>query len=834
MNALLCSYLSAHAAEDTLFVLWGFSPEDAGLPRPSLDALLQQRLSRYLSSLLQQTPCVITAEEFALHADTLAQEFPHIILVQNTCYRTLLPVSVTLTPEMQSGLLSHFDPAAPQDTPLPGIEPCLRVYSNLLCTEEGIACCIPLDDLLRQYPQVERVSLGAAPQTVPDADAGRSAFALTGEADYFCLVQRLQRGEALCVSADSFIGDEAGLADSLAALAGAFPGQLSRAHAQTMQPERPVCPEARTLLQQHWGYPDFLPLDVYDLDALHRGEKKLRTITQEDIIDDLIQQAELCREGQTYRDLFVTASTGAGKSVMFQIPAIDLAEKYGMVTLVISPLIGLMNDQVQGMEKHRYAKARTINSDIPPMVKKTIAQEVQEGRCDILYLSPESLLSRSDISDLIGDRAIGLLIVDEAHIVTTWGKQFRPDYWFLGDYVNKLRKKQLNGPHHHAFVTATFTATATYGGEEDMYRETLRSRSFFLELLMEHYLDELLTGCGVSRANLIYSGGGHCYALLPNTPAVLQTVAQWNRSFNGWLRQEFGTQLFLANAWTACSGNALTNTPAEKSPYKELFRRVNRLLEQHKFHRYTVDDLRQLNSTVAYPDGRECKVCGTSANLKDDLCPWCRLFVDLSIKIQKKNVLVVSRQASDADDCALPARDGSSEYLSLTDPVSARKRLISGEPIVRVYTKNAPFTGLTYSTNLYVGDYAASNSMEELADQSQGVRRIAVCRMDVDNLGHAFISGFEQENEADPVKRMHYVTLSRTSAFSRQMSLFFKCYINSILEGLQVSIVYAGGDITTATAETAAVPAAITAVAAMGSRMNCRRRSRRKRCRKIM
>ena len=60
------------------------------------------------------------------------------------------------------------------------------------------------------------------------------------------------------------------------------------------------------------------------------------------------------------------------------------------------------------------------------------------------------------------------------------------------------------------------------------------------------------------------------------------------------------------------------------------------------------------------------------------------------------------------------------------------------------------------------------------------MRRIAVCRMDVDNLGHAFISGFEQENEKDPVKRMHYVTLSRTSAFSRQMSLFFKCYINAI------------------------------------------------------
>lgn len=323
---------------------------------------------------------------------------------------------------------------------------------------------------------------------------------------------------------------------------------------------------------------------------------------------------------------------------------------------------------------------------------------------------------------------------------------------------------------------------------------SLRSRSFFLELLMEHYLDELLTGCGVSRSNVIYSGGGHCYVLLPNTPTVTNTLTVWNRSFNGWLQQEFGTQLFLANAWVECSGNDLTNTPAEKSPYKELFRRVNRLLEQHKFHRYTAADLRRLNSSAAYPDGRECKVCGTSANLTENLCPWCRSFIDLSIKIQKQNVFVVSRVASEADDFALPALDGSSVHLTLSNESTARRRLAEGEGIVRIYTKNAPFTGLTYSTNLYVGDYTASNRMEDLSDHSEGIRRIAVCRMDVDNLGHAFISGFEQETERDSVKRMHYVTLSRTAAFSRQMSLFFKCYINDILQELQISIVYAGGD----------------------------------------
>ena len=71
---------------------------------------------------------------------------------------------------------------------------------------------------------------------------------------------------------------------------------------------------------------------------------------------------------------------------------------------------------------------------------------------------------------------------------------------------------------------------------------SLRSRSFFLELLMEHYLDELLAGCGVSRANLIYSGGGHCYLLLPNTATVQQTLADWNRAFNGWLNEQWSAR----------------------------------------------------------------------------------------------------------------------------------------------------------------------------------------------------------------------------------------------------------------------------------------------------
>lgn len=108
-------------------------------------------------------------------------------------------------------------------------------------------------------------------------------------------------------------------------------------------------------------------------------------------------------------------------------------------------------------------------------------------------------------------------------------------------------------------------------------QRALRSRSFFLELFMENYIDLVLDACGLSRANLLYSGGGHCYLLLPNTDAVRATVREVNRKTNDWLIAQFGIQLFLANGWCPCSADALCNRPAEESPYKEIFAKASSL-----------------------------------------------------------------------------------------------------------------------------------------------------------------------------------------------------------------------------------------------------------------
>ena len=194
------------------------------------------------------------------------------------------------------------------------------------------------------------------------------------------------------------------------------------------------------------------------------------SISQGEIINSITFNAINALEEKKYNDIFVTAPTGSGKSILFQIPAIYLAEKYNLLTLIISPLIGLMNDQVENIKSMTTAAA-TINSEYTPEQKLDIKEKIQNGSISILYLSPEALLSNNPIETLIGNqRKIGLFVVDESHIVSTWGKSFRPDYWFLGDYIANLRIK-----HGMRFPIATFSATVTYGGSDDMHGDIIDS-----------------------------------------------------------------------------------------------------------------------------------------------------------------------------------------------------------------------------------------------------------------------------------------------------------------------------------------------------------------------
>ncbi len=227
------------------------------------------------------------------------------------------------------------------------------------------------------------------------------------------------------------------------------------------------------------GFKEFRSIPFYKSPDI---DKEVVYISQGRIIRDIICQAENSyadEKGKAFRDIFITASTGAGKSVMFQIPAVYLAKKYNKLTIIIEPVKALMQDQKEKLIKSGYTRVEAFNSDLITQVEKeAVLKRIKDGEVDLLYLSPETLLSYS-IETIIGEREIGLLIVDEAHIVTTWGVGFRPDYWYLGGYINQLRhniqtSRGIKRKTYH-FPICAFTATAINGGADDSVGETITS-----------------------------------------------------------------------------------------------------------------------------------------------------------------------------------------------------------------------------------------------------------------------------------------------------------------------------------------------------------------------
>lgn len=468
-------------ASGTLFVVKGYDVELCGGNKINLADVISNKVGR-LFQLASKECQIISFEEFITLFDLVLLQYKKIIILENPEYLNLYPLNVNLNEEVMNSLLAHFDDDISGDVELVEISEYTFVYSNFVNTDAGIACCYNIGDYLLKSEKIERIVIREATeknlQELQLDEISEDYTNLCNDVDYYQLVGGLKNSDCSYIVAwESYVSGKENVSAALIYLNGLYDGRLKSIAVSNISIEPSVhYPEVFEIMEKYWGYSSFRTLKTYDMVELERGEKKVVSISQEKIISDLIEQIEKCINGKMFKDVFVTAPTGAGKSLMFQIPAMYIGEKYDLVTLVITPLIGLMNDQVQALESKGYHAARTINSDISPIIKQEILDEVANGECHILYLSPESLLSRSDIETLIGKRRIGMLIIDEAHIVTTWGKQFRPDYWYLGDHVQKLRRTQArNDENPMPFIVATFTATAIYEGHEDMYHETLNS-----------------------------------------------------------------------------------------------------------------------------------------------------------------------------------------------------------------------------------------------------------------------------------------------------------------------------------------------------------------------
>ena len=363
--------------------------------------------------------------------------------------------------------------------------------------------------------------------------------------------------------------------------------------------------------------------------------------------------------------------------------------------------------------------------------------------------------------------------------------------------------------------------------------KSLRGRSFYLELLLENVADEILKILELSRCNLLYSGGGGFYLLLPNTSRTLDVLGEVNKAVNNWLLKYFGSRLYLSLGWAECSAADFQSGEDGQNPLGRRYQQIHEQLDQDKHARYNIEQLTQLFNPHSIlnrtKDGtRECSICHTSSAelVKYDAaadsdtwaCKICRNLRGLGEKLLKHNLLVVTDTLLDgAEAYSLPVPSVSGEkYIT---SLGHDKLEDARENIRRVYCKNEMNTGNKMATRLWMGDYVTrseyNNTMEleELAglaggsSDKAGIKRLGVMRADVDNLGAAFMAGFPGQ----------YATLGRSAALSRQLSLFFKMYVNTLcageVNGLQemqhsrfslfgtdkdkarkVHIVYSGGD----------------------------------------
>ncbi|MEN0003515.1 MAG: RecQ family ATP-dependent DNA helicase [Bacteroidota bacterium] len=164
------------------------------------------------------------------------------------------------------------------------------------------------------------------------------------------------------------------------------------------------------------------------------------------------------------RSLLAIFPTGGGKSLAFQLPALMQGESTKALTVVISPLQSLMKDQVDNLERAGITEGVTINGLLNPIERAKSFERVEDGSASLLYISPESLRSRT-VERLLLGRKIARFVIDEAHCFSSWGQDFRVDYLYIADFIQNLQsQKNLSDP----IPVSCFTATAKQRVVEDI------------------------------------------------------------------------------------------------------------------------------------------------------------------------------------------------------------------------------------------------------------------------------------------------------------------------------------------------------------------------------
>ncbi len=238
-------------------------------------------------------------------------------------------------------------------------------------------------------------------------------------------------------------------------------------------PCRGGCPYCASMLDVHKGLMSFFGYDAF---RLYEGEPL---------------QERAVGAAMAGKSLLAVFPTGGGKSLTFQLPALMAGRAERGLTVVVSPLLSLMKDQVDNLAKRGIVEAVTINGTLDPISRAAAMARVAEGDVSLLYIAPEMLRSVT-LGRILRMRRIVRFVIDEAHCFSAWGQDFRVDYLYIGKFISQYREaKGIRDP----IPVSCFTATAKQKVVQDI-------RDYFKRTLG---LDLEIFASAAARKNLRYA-----------------------------------------------------------------------------------------------------------------------------------------------------------------------------------------------------------------------------------------------------------------------------------------------------------------------------------------
>jgi CRISPR-associated protein Csm1 len=315
--------------------------------------------------------------------------------------------------------------------------------------------------------------------------------------------------------------------------------------------------------------------------------------------------------------------------------------------------------------------------------------------------------------------------------------------------------------------------------------KSLRARSFYLELVGEEIVQQLLEKLSLPRTSIIYAGGGNLYLLAPATENTKTVVREVQTTFNKWLLGKFQAKIFLALAVS----NALPAADVANAKFAEHWSNAIKEVNKQKSRKFSNEISDLLDIKISYE--QKCRVCHRddteclkplNKHEEDSVlaCCTCRSMFDLGSELLKIEVIIRSSEQQiqgATHTISFNLSTGDIYYHVFSNWQQIIKDSDTALLVNDWEVQHYQFRHFRNAVPLLLGNYARESIKEprrtmrsgELAEKSEGIKRVGYLRMDVDNLGKIFAKGLGDKH-----------SLPRLAGLSRQMSYFFKTYLNSL------------------------------------------------------